>query len=89
MFLQLPLFLEGYLVELYARLPLSLLGNISHGGTSAGTRPLPFGASPDLWSLDTSSPAERGALTEDKRMLSDLSGGCLPTGEGCDKETVV
>lgn len=89
MLLQLPSFLEGYLVELHARPPRSLLGNISHGGTSAGTRPPPFGAAPDLWSLDTLSPAERGALTGDKRMLSDLNCGCLPTGEGSDEETVV
>lgn len=76
-------------MELHARPPRSLLGNISHGGTSAGTCPLPFGAAPDLWSLDTLSPAERGALTGDKRMLSNLNCGCLPTGEGSDEETVV
>lgn len=89
MLLQLPSFLEGYLVELYARPPLSLLGNIFCGGTSAGTRPLPFGAAPDLWSVDMLSPAERGALTGDKRMLSDLSCGCLPTGGGRDEEIAV
>lgn len=56
---------------------------------SVTSRPLPFGAAPDLWSLDMSSPAERGALTGDKRMLSDLSCGCLPTGGGSDEEAVV